>query len=90
MRPLFDKRWRTGLLFVLLLVAIPKTFAALVLTTPEHKSEGYPYSEMGLWWKYDEDPQVAAEIEEQVEWVGLRLYNSRFRRDAMLRVSNYK
>ncbi|HIE00188.1 MAG TPA: hypothetical protein EYP59_07855 [Thiotrichaceae bacterium] len=76
MRPLSDKRWRTGLLFVLLLVAIPKTFAALVLTTPEHKSEGYPYSEMGLWWKYDEDPQVAAEIEEQVEWVGLRLYET--------------
>ena len=29
---------------------------------------------MGLWWKYDEDPIVAAEISEQVKWIGLRLY----------------
>ena len=73
-KKLFYNRWQTGLLFLLLSLVIPKTFATLILTTPIPGTPYYPYSEMGLWWKYDEDPQVAAEIEKQVEWIGLRLY----------------
>ena len=64
------------MLLLLIVFAIPSARAALVLTTPEHLSEGYPYSEMGLWWQFDEDPEVAAEIEEQVDWIGLRLYET--------------
>jgi hypothetical protein len=71
---LFYEGWLNGLLFLFMTLATSNATAALILSTPGHLSEGYPYSEMGLWWKYDEDPAISAEIEEQVQRVWLRVY----------------
>lgn len=62
-----------------LLLMVSSVFASPprpILTIPVHKSEGLPFASVSLRWKYDEDPEISAQIEEQVEEIGLRVYET--------------
>jgi len=62
-----------------LLLIVSSVFASPpkpILTIPLHKSEGLPFASVSLRWKYDEEPAISAQIEEQVEEIGLRVYET--------------
>jgi hypothetical protein len=74
LKRLVNNWWFNKWLLILMVLFAPHAFAELILSTPEPNSENYPYSEVGLWWKYDEDWAVSAQIETQVQRVWLRVY----------------
>jgi hypothetical protein len=74
LKRLVNNWWFNGWLLILMVLFAPHAFAELILSTPAPNSENMPYSEVGLWWRYDEDWTISAQIQEQVQRVWLRVY----------------
>jgi hypothetical protein len=74
LKRLVNNWWFNGWLLILMVLFAPHAFAELILSTPAPNSENRPYSEVGLWWRYDEDWTISAQIQEQVQRVWLRVY----------------